>query len=121
MVEGGAAPRGGGRLSVYRGVTRGNSLASRIMGPRYGMVMRAGGDILPVRMQLSEAPPQSRTGAPRFALVVEKCVTTEALVLVDEASGRVRSGTAGALDAMGVSPLQLRSETCRIQDVIKCF
>lgn len=48
-------------------------------------------------------------------------MTTEALVLVDEETGRVRSGTAGALDAIGASPFQLRSETCRLQDVVKCF
>ena len=91
------------------------------MGARYGLIMRSTGEAVPVRIQLSESPPQARTGAPRFALVIERCVTTESLVLADAIDGRVRSGNSGALDAMGVTALQLRSESLRLQDLVRSF
>jgi len=53
MIGSGTGPRLGG---AYRTGSKG-SLVDRILAPRNGLVLQASGEMLPVRMQLSEAPP----------------------------------------------------------------
>lgn len=109
---------GGGQMS--EGSVPFRVLQSHMHGlePRLALVEHSNGGVLPVRMQVSEAPPTRATAEPRFTLVLERCPTMESFLIADLAEYRLLSGSSSALALLGVSASQLKGTSVLLQSCL---